>query len=238
MVTNNILTRIISFINHQKALRSSDSYIKFLRAKGIKIGEGCYIPNPKSVQIDYSRPTLLEIGNNVRLNQDLTIMTHDFASHVFINAYNEFIPSHKKIKIGNNIYFGRKCTVLKGVTIGDNCIIGYGSVIMKDIPNNSVAAGSPAKVICSLDEYFEKRKRQYRQEAIEFGRSIRERYNRNPQIEDFYDDFPAFVNADNMSKYPFNYNRIFTTEQLEVWKRNHQPYFQSFEEFLKEISSQ
>ena len=95
---------------------------------------------------------------------------------------------------------------------------------MKDIPNNSVAAGSPAKVICSLDEYFEKRKR--------------ERYNRNPQIEDFYDDFPAFVNADNMSKYPFNYNRIFTTEQLEVWKRNHQPYFQSFEEFLKEISSQ
>lgn len=232
-----MINRIINFIKRQKALRSSKGYIKYLRSKGIKIGEGCYIPNPKSVQIDYSRPTLLEIGDNVRLNQDLTIMTHDFASFVFINLYHEFIPSHKKIKIGNNVYFGRKCTVLKGVTIGDNCIIGYGSVVMKDIPANSVAAGSPAKVICTLDEYFEKRKKQYKQEVIEFGRSIKEYYNRFPQIDDFYDDFPAFVNGDNMHQYPFDYNRIFTTEQLETWKKNHKPYFQSFDEFLKEISS-
>lgn len=50
------------------------------------------------------------------------------------------------------------CTVLKGVTIGDNCIIGIGSIVTKDIPANSVAIGNPAKVVCSLDEYFEKRK--------------------------------------------------------------------------------
>lgn len=50
------------------------------------------------------------------------------------------------------------CTVLKGVTIGDNCIIGIGSIVTKDIPANSVAIGNPAKVVCSLDEYFEKEK--------------------------------------------------------------------------------
>lgn len=50
-------------------------------------------------------------------------MTHDFASYVFVNKYNEFIPSHGKVKIGNNVWFGMNCTVLKGVTIGDNCIL-------------------------------------------------------------------------------------------------------------------
>ena len=81
-----MITRIIESIKRRIALQSSDKYINFLRSKGIKIGTGCYIPNPKSVQIDYSRPLLLEIGNNVRLNQDLTIMTHDFASMAFVNA--------------------------------------------------------------------------------------------------------------------------------------------------------
>jgi serine acetyltransferase len=43
-----------------------------------------------------------------------------------------------------------------GVTIGDNCIIGAGSIVTKNIPSNSVAAGMPARVICSIDEYYHK----------------------------------------------------------------------------------
>ena len=50
-------------------------------------------------------------------------------------------------------------TVLKGVTIGDNCIIGAGSIVTKDIPSNSVSSGVPAKIVSSLDDYFEKRKK-------------------------------------------------------------------------------
>lgn len=97
-------------------------------------------------------------------------MTHDFASYVFVNKYNEFIPSHGKVKIGNNVWFGMNCTVLKGVTIGDNCIIGIGSIVTKDIPANSVAIGNPAKVVCSLDEYFEKRKKQYLKECVDYAK--------------------------------------------------------------------
>ena len=88
----------------------------------------------------------------VRLNKDITIQTHDFASMVFVNRDCEFIPSFAPICIGNNVYFGQKCTVLKGVTIGDNCIIGFGSVVTKDIPSHVVAAGNPCKVIREITE--------------------------------------------------------------------------------------
>ena len=231
-----MITRIIESIKRRIALQSSDKYINFLRSKGIKIGTGCYIPNPKSLQIDYSRPLLLEIGNNVRLNQDLTIMTHDFASMAFVNAYNEFIPSHRKIKIGNNVYFGRKCTVLKGVTIGDNCIIGYGSVVMKEIPANSVAAGCPAKVVCTLNEYFEKRKKQYLKECVEYAHHIIEA-GKEPKIEDFYDDYTLFVDGSNYQKYPYPYHHIFNKEQFEYWKKNHKKQFEDFDDFMKYVKN-
>lgn len=78
-----MLTHIIESIKRKIALQSSEKFINYLRSKGVKIGKGCYIPNPKSVQIDYSKPILLEIGEHVRLNQDLTIMTHDFCKHGF-----------------------------------------------------------------------------------------------------------------------------------------------------------
>ena len=112
-------------ISYHYALRNSASYIAFLRKKGVVIGEGTFCPAPRTVVIDFSRPTLLTIGCNVRLNRGLTIQTHDYASMVFVNRDSEFIPSSAPICIGNNVYFGQQCTVLKGVTIGDNCIIGF-----------------------------------------------------------------------------------------------------------------
>lgn len=57
----------------------------------------------------------------------------------------------KPIKVGNNVWFGGNVTVLPNVTIGDNCVIGAGSVVTKDIPNNSLAVGNPAKVIRNIE---------------------------------------------------------------------------------------
>ena len=65
-------------------------------------------------------------------------MTHDFGTFVFRNLYHDFVPSSGKVSIGNNVYIGRDVTILKGVNIGDNCIIGLGSIVTKDIPSNSV----------------------------------------------------------------------------------------------------
>lgn len=84
----------------------------------------------------------------------MTIMTHDAATKVFRECFNDYVNSSGHIVIGNNVYFGRYTTVLNGGRIGDNCIIGFGSTVIKDIPSNSVAVGTPAKVICSLEDYI------------------------------------------------------------------------------------
>lgn len=53
----------------------------------------------------------------------------------------------KPITIGNNVWVGGNSTILMGVTIGDNVVIGAGSVVNKDIPDNTLAVGNPAKII-------------------------------------------------------------------------------------------
>ena len=58
----------------------------------------------------------------------------------------------KPITVGHNVWFGAEVTVCPGVTIGDNCVIGAGSVVTKDIPPNTVAVGNPCKVVRYVGE--------------------------------------------------------------------------------------
>ena len=228
---NYLINKICYFWNR----RNSDAFIKFLRKKGIFIGNGTYARYPMTINIDLTRPELIQIGENVLLHKNLTILTHDYASRVFVNLYGDFIPSHGKIKIGNNVWFGENCTVLKGVTIGNNCIIGYGSTVIKDIPGNSVAVGTPAKVICSLDEYYKKRKKIYVNELFEYAFEIEKSKKREPILEDLSDDYPAFVDFRTVDKYKYPYENVFTTKQLyDKWLRAHHAPFNGFEEFIKE----
>ena len=59
------------------------------------------------------------------------------------------------VTIGKNVWIGGNCTILPGVTIGDNAVIGAGSVVTKSIPDNVVVGGNPAKILCSLATYLE-----------------------------------------------------------------------------------
>jgi serine acetyltransferase len=215
---------------------SSERYINYLRKQNIKIGENVFFRNPKTAYIDPTRPSLVEIGNNVRFLDDFTLLTHDFTTKVFMNLYDEFIPSSGKVVIGNNVYFTRKCTVLKGVTIGDNCIFGFGSTITKDIPANSVAMGSPAKVVCTVEEFYRKRCKKSIDEAFAYARSIKDRFNRMPVLEDFFEEFPLFVNGCDMDKYPAHFVRTMEIQldnALPNWKKNHRAVFRNFDEFIE-----
>lgn len=215
---------------------SPTRYIKHLRSKGVAIGENFDIGrNQWTINIDLTRPSLIEIGNNVKLNRNFTLLTHDFVCGVFRNMYSDFLPSSGKCKIGNNVHFGINVTVLKGVTIGDNCFIAAGPLVTKDIPGSSIAAGVPARVICNMEDYYERRKNECVVEAFTYAKSIKERFGRNPVPADFWEEFPLFVDAHNIDDYP----EIPIKRQLgtayELWLETHKAKFDGFEEFLNNI---
>lgn len=215
--------------------KGGEIYLDYLRQLGIKIGTHCHIGKPKTIAIDYTRPYLIEIGNHVRMNNGFTLLTHDFATSVLTNKYGDFLPSSGKVKIGNNVYFAQKCTVMKGVTIGDNCIIGYGSLVTKNIPSNSVVAGSPARVICTLEEYYEKRKIKALKESLELAKEIQRYYKRKPVPTDFREEFVYFVSGNEVGKYPeipIRHQLTTMGDCFDRWVREHKAPYKSFDEFL------
>lgn len=95
------------------------------------------------------------MGNNVHLTDGVRFITHDGGTLLFRNRIAD-LEITKPISVGDNIYIGNNVMILPGVTIGNNVIIGAGAVVSKDIPDNSIAVGVPARVIKSTDEYLNK----------------------------------------------------------------------------------
>jgi acetyltransferase-like isoleucine patch superfamily enzyme len=119
------------------------------RQMGVKVGNGCRF---YSLNL-FSEPYLIEIGDNVIISGEVMFITHDGGIYLF-SREDPFLFGHfGRIKIGNNCFIGIGSIILPNVEIGDNCIIGAGSIVRESIPENSVAAGNPAKVILKTDMY-------------------------------------------------------------------------------------
>ena len=102
-----------------------------------------------------SEPWIITLGNNVHITDGVRFITHDGGTLV----YRKQIPDleiTKPIVVGSNVYIGNDVIILPGVTLGNNVIVGAGAVVSKDIPDNSVAVGVPARVIKTADEYLKK----------------------------------------------------------------------------------
>lgn len=111
----------------------------------------------------------IELGDNFYSNHNLVILDCakvTFGDNVFIGPNSGFYTAEhplnakeritgaewaKPINVGNNVWLGGNVTVLAGVTIGDNTVIGAGSVVTKDIPSNVVAVGNPCKIIRKIE---------------------------------------------------------------------------------------
>lgn len=127
---------------YRKTFWSTEKYGRYV---GVKIGKNCDI---KDVKFS-SEPYLIEIGDNVQITNGVKFFTHG-GGWVFRNEFSNF-DTFGRICIKNNVYIGNNVLILPGVTIGNNVIVGAGSVVTKSIPDNSVAAGNPARIISNIE---------------------------------------------------------------------------------------
>lgn len=161
----------------------SDSYYKFLKKRGIQLGKNVKFNSPWTLIIDYLKPWLLKIGDDVIIAGNVSIITHGADWRILQNLYGDVIGSGDKVTIGNNVFIGIGTTILKGVNIGNNVIIGAGSVVTKNLPSNGVYAGNPAKYIMSIENYYLKRKKY---QSKEFITNVTEYYKRNGKFPSKY----------------------------------------------------
>lgn len=99
-----------------------------------------------------SEPWLLSFGDNVYVTAHCQFVTHDGGA-LILRKEHPTLEWTAPIYVGDDVYFGIRSMVLPGVTIGSRVIVGAGSVVAKDVPDNSVVVGAPARVISSVDEY-------------------------------------------------------------------------------------
>ena len=129
---------------------SQETVIDTLRAMGVRIGKRCRIYTANFG----TEPWLIRIGDHVCISNDVTFVNHDL-NWPFQDKYDS-LTGFGKIEIRDNCQIGVRATILPGVTIGPNAVVGACSVVTKDVPPDTVAAGNPARVICTIEEYEEK----------------------------------------------------------------------------------
>ncbi|MEN6460535.1 MAG: acyltransferase [Syntrophomonas sp.] len=152
-----MLIRLANRIKHlKKRLANNEQYIANLRLEGMQIGNGCVIHKRAIIGTE---PYLIKIGDNVRITRGVKFITHDGGMWTLRKmGLLENADRFGEIYIGDNSNIGWDVTIMPGVSIGKNCVIGCGAIVTKNIPDNSIAVGVPAKVIETIEEYYLKNK--------------------------------------------------------------------------------
>lgn len=113
----------------------------------IILGDNIKINNCLTIICD---STTIEIGSNVYIGHSVEIIDSDFhALNPLERSGNTFRAA--SVKIGNHVFIGSRVTILKGVTLGDNCVVAHSAVVTKSFPDNSIIGGNPAKLIGSIN---------------------------------------------------------------------------------------
>lgn len=171
--------RLLDILYEFNATRPSEleKRTQLLRRLFAEIGEGCYIEPP--LHANWGAHT--HFGRNVYANFGLTLVDDGdiyvgdnvmFGPHVTLaTAGHPVLPElrekgmqfNQPIRIGRNVWMGAGAIVLPGVTIGDGTVVGAGSVVTKDLPENVVAVGNPCRILREIGEkdrlYYYKNRR-------------------------------------------------------------------------------
>ncbi|MBQ3309628.1 acyltransferase [Candidatus Saccharibacteria bacterium] len=157
-----------------KETYSEDTFVNFLNKNGVSVGKNTCFFDPRTTFIDVNRGNYIKIGANCKITSGVRIVAHDYSWSNLIDSNKVIYPSGgKHVEIGDNVFIGVNTTIIGPVKIGNNVIIGAGSLVCKDLPDNTVCAGNPARVIKSMDEYVKKAK--------------------ETMLENLYDDVDVFI---------------------------------------------
>lgn len=212
-----------------------------LRSLGAQIGEDVYIYSPQSTRIDTTCAHLLTIGDHVRITSGVRILTHDYAWSVL----KDFTPAdgmpgailgaQSPVDIGSYVFIGMNSIITRGVKIGDHVIIGAGSVVTKDCEPYSVYAGNPARKLCTLEAFYQKRKALQFSEAKEIALRYRARFGINPPAEVFSEYFQLFATRQQAEAIPVFRQQMARMGSLEVtqaYMDANPPMFDGYDAFL------
>lgn len=216
---------------------NNETFCTYLRSLGVVVGENTIFFSPQTAVVDVTRPYLLKIGKGVKIAANVTILTHDFSLSVLRPVYHYLFNECKGYtEISDNVFIGMNSSIMLGCHIGKNCIIGTGSVVTKDIPDNCVVAGNPARVISSLSEFYNRKKKEVVQDAFRLANIIRKEKGRKPFPQEVGFPFLYLQRDIDLLKDSWPNMKVSGDNINEVIEDffNTTPVFDSFESFLEE----
>lgn len=215
-------------------LRKKD-YISYLRSKGITIGDNCIISHEYSI-IDFFAPFLITIGNNVCISSGNTILIHDYSRCVVSRLKGNVLGYGGPISIGNNVFIGMHVTILPNTIIEDNVIIGSNSVVKGTLPSGYVYCGNPARKICTIAEYEQKREKKQIIEAKNFAYKYIAKYGKKPTENVFkaFDYQWLWSDITETNRFKKDFATKNNSLALTFMKNKKRPYI-TFDDFLNDL---
>lgn len=146
----------------------SDKRTRLLKEMFAEIGDGCYIEPPLHTNWGGHH---VHFGRNIYANFNLTLVDD---THIYVGDYTMFGPNvvvataghpilpklreqgyqyNAPVRIGKNCWIGAGVVIVPGITIGDNVVVGAGSIVTKDLPDNVVAVGNPCRILREVNEH-------------------------------------------------------------------------------------
>ena len=181
---------------------------------------------------------LIKIGDYCKITVGVTILAHDYSRSVASRVYGQFVGGSLPVVIGDNVFIGEHATILMGTTIGNNCIVGANSLVKGAFPDNVVIAGNPAKIVCTLEEYYQRAKKNWVDDAKRCAKSIYEHTGRKPTIEEMSDTYIELYmphTQATIDQYPYMFTRSADDhEKIKNDFLSSKPLYPNFESFLED----
>ena len=152
--------RIILSIARAGWKKVTKGTLNYYISQGLNCGKNCVVSSGSNFG---SEPFLITLHDNVRLSTNVSLITHDGSVHALRTnkKYNERdLQIYGKIEIDDNTFIGANAIILPNVYIGKNRIVGAGTIVTHSVPDNSIVAGVPGRIIGNTFDFAEKKLRE------------------------------------------------------------------------------